>query len=181
MRIESEAFSTCVSLKSLCLPSSVEFVGAECFYMCDSLSSLTFSLPSRIRALLNPPPGLNGLTEIPDSVEHLRVWASSRRGQRLAVHCDHESKLARIEIQLKRAGESVSTFRGFSAPILSIFRSQMACSYRRKTRYALRGQIQVGIAHGRVNGHLVEPSCAHDGEAVYTVLYLIADRLCPSR
>jgi hypothetical protein len=60
-------------LTSMVLPSSVEASGDECFIGSDSLSSLAFSSPSRLRELLDLPLQLSGFVSIPDSVEILSL------------------------------------------------------------------------------------------------------------
>jgi hypothetical protein len=71
VRIEQEAFSGCSSLKRLCLPSSLEYVGANCFEGCRSMSTLEFAMPSHLRELMDLPQRWRRLGEIPDSVEIL--------------------------------------------------------------------------------------------------------------
>jgi hypothetical protein len=43
-----ESFSSCESLRSICIPVSVEILSNSCFYRCTSLSSLTFELRSHL-------------------------------------------------------------------------------------------------------------------------------------
>jgi hypothetical protein len=76
VRIEPGAFWNCSLLTSVFLPSSIEFIGEQCFQDCDSLSILTFGLPSHLRELLDLPPNLLCFVSIPDSVEVLSVGAA---------------------------------------------------------------------------------------------------------
>jgi hypothetical protein len=48
-----EAVARCKGLRSICIPSSVEFIGEECFGDCTDLAVMTFEPDSRIRWLGN--------------------------------------------------------------------------------------------------------------------------------
>jgi hypothetical protein len=43
-----------LSLLSICIPSSVEMVGAQCFGGCESLSTVTFEPGSRLSCVEHP-------------------------------------------------------------------------------------------------------------------------------
>jgi hypothetical protein len=45
------AFADCVSLESICVPSSVETMSRSCFKGCERLSTVTFEMPSRVSVL----------------------------------------------------------------------------------------------------------------------------------
>jgi hypothetical protein len=47
-RIESWAFHSCFSLSSICIPSSVETLGRDCFSWCTKLSAATFETGSKL-------------------------------------------------------------------------------------------------------------------------------------
>jgi hypothetical protein len=47
-RIEREVFASCLSLKSICIPASVEIIDCDCFASCSSLADLTFECGSRM-------------------------------------------------------------------------------------------------------------------------------------
>jgi hypothetical protein len=47
--IEDGAFSVCSSLKSICIPSSLERIKHDCFNRCSSLSRVTFEPSPRTR------------------------------------------------------------------------------------------------------------------------------------
>jgi hypothetical protein len=47
-RIDESAFRECRKLTSICIPSSVQIVGASSFKHCQYLSDLTFELESRV-------------------------------------------------------------------------------------------------------------------------------------
>jgi hypothetical protein len=47
-RIGDHAFALCSSLKAICIPASVEFLGEQCFLRCMSLIQLTFESGSRL-------------------------------------------------------------------------------------------------------------------------------------
>jgi hypothetical protein len=49
--IEKNAFYDCRSLKSICIPSSVEEVGKSCFAYCWSLRTVTFARESKLRLI----------------------------------------------------------------------------------------------------------------------------------
>jgi hypothetical protein len=119
-RIGDMAFHSCISLKSICLPSSVEYVGRSCFYGCNSVVDLAFSMPCRIRQLLDlPAPSTNGRftsITIPDSVEELMVRTENVRQEYWLVF-GLESKLARFTAEVKRS------LLQFSARSLKRFRS----------------------------------------------------------
>jgi hypothetical protein len=51
--IETEAFQTCVSLRSFCLPPPVEFIGGSCFRYCNKLETVTFAPDSKLARIEN--------------------------------------------------------------------------------------------------------------------------------
>jgi hypothetical protein len=51
IRIEALALSGCSSLKSICIPASVEIVCEKCFHACSLLSSLTFESGSKLKEI----------------------------------------------------------------------------------------------------------------------------------
>jgi hypothetical protein len=104
-RIGAEAFHHC-PLSSMCIPSSVEFVGKLCFQRCYQLKSLSFEFPSHVRELRSvlmttTDRGLTVLysVDIPDSVEILdtmiQVGFQPRVGP-LTLNFGNESKLQEI-------------------------------------------------------------------------------------
>jgi hypothetical protein len=93
VRIGDGAFQNCWALRSLFLPSSVEFVGEGCFGGCNELSSLTFGSPSHLRELLDLPRSLSGFIGIPDSVEPLGIFGRLRGVQTQVLSFGVESKL----------------------------------------------------------------------------------------
>jgi hypothetical protein len=50
-RIESKAFSSCSSLKSITIPRHVQILCSYCFSNCRSLSSIAFENDSRLRRI----------------------------------------------------------------------------------------------------------------------------------
>jgi hypothetical protein len=124
-RIERFAFGGCSSLARLAIPASVTFIGGHCFHQCFALSSLTFVPVSQLRELLDLPPKLAGLQEIPDSVEHLAMCGNRGRPCSRAVHFGPESRLAQIG---RDEFEPVAGNRGFlqvSSSTLKLLRSTM--------------------------------------------------------
>jgi hypothetical protein len=47
-RIESDAFSSCSSLKSITIPRRVQILCSSCFLWCNSLSSVSFKPKSEL-------------------------------------------------------------------------------------------------------------------------------------
>jgi hypothetical protein len=75
-RIDLEAFSSCSSLQSICIPATVETIGQNCFSNCTSLSSITFESDSRLNRIeMNAFRGCSSLQSIfiPASVQSLPV------------------------------------------------------------------------------------------------------------
>jgi hypothetical protein len=49
--MEDSAVSSCSSLRSICIPSSVEKLGKDCFSLCESLSTVTFESGSKLSSI----------------------------------------------------------------------------------------------------------------------------------
>jgi hypothetical protein len=113
-------FSGCVSLKSLCVPSSAESVDRDSFGTAVLISRLTFATPSRVRELVALPAEL---TEVPDSVQRVHVGIDCGNG-RQTLNFGHESKLDRITIERRIPERSVRCFARFSTRSLKLFRSR---------------------------------------------------------
>ena len=73
-RIGKGAFSSCKSLKEICIPASVEDIGDDCFYRCSFLSRVTFESGSALKRIgdsaFSHCPHLEEM-EIPASVEEI--------------------------------------------------------------------------------------------------------------
>jgi hypothetical protein len=52
VRIEKEAFSECCSLRSFCIPGSIEVIGETCFSECVSLRRLRFASGESLKRLM---------------------------------------------------------------------------------------------------------------------------------
>jgi hypothetical protein len=117
-RIAPSAFEKCLLLGPLRLPSALKYVAARCFSECNSMSTLTFCAPCHIRELLDLPPRLTGLFDIPDSVEILRFGLFGSVARSYALHFGTESKLTRIQRDHKRS------FLHYSSRTLKTFRSE---------------------------------------------------------
>lgn len=98
--IGANAFVDCHNLGigpgSLCLPSSLEYVGERCFELCKSLSRLNFEAPSHLRVLRSLPTVSLSSIEIPDSVEILESTIDGRSWG-LTTTFGQESKLTHIK------------------------------------------------------------------------------------
>jgi hypothetical protein len=95
-RIERSVFHDCSSLPRLAMPSSVEFVGRECFGGCDALVELVFVSPAHIRKLLDVPLHVRGPLQIPDSAEVVRLVKDWKRKPPLILEFGCDSRLSTI-------------------------------------------------------------------------------------
>jgi hypothetical protein len=92
-RIEAGAFALSWQLASFCVPACVEYIGETCFSRCEALASLQFARPSRLRQLLDVPPQLREVAEIPDSVEMILISGDGVRDIASVLDFGRESKL----------------------------------------------------------------------------------------
>jgi hypothetical protein len=116
------AFSECGSLTSMVIPSSVEFIGNGCFRGCDWLRSFGFLLPSHIRQLFDVPVAVS---DIPDSVEELRIWLELRPGRRRTLKFGRDSNLNEIEFHWDRSrSRRHRCFQVLASRTLKTFRSR---------------------------------------------------------
>jgi hypothetical protein len=77
-KIEEETFSLCNSLKSICIPSSLEILCTRCFVCCRNLSIVSFESGSRLNRIENSAfATCSSLTSfyIPALVEHIDITA----------------------------------------------------------------------------------------------------------
>jgi hypothetical protein len=77
-------------------------VEALAFEMCESLTRLTFAIPSRLRKLDLPPSNFGSLS-IPDSVEVLSGMLGRQEGQNRVVHFGQESRLMELDFNESEA------------------------------------------------------------------------------
>jgi hypothetical protein len=103
VRIEERAFADCVELKAMVLPTTLEFVGRECFIACHSLSSLTFGSPSQLRELLHFPVSISGFVAIPDSVEILGLFEREQSPRKTVLTFGAESRLGEVRVEYARS------------------------------------------------------------------------------
>jgi hypothetical protein len=135
VRIGDGAFWNCLALRSLFLPSSVEFVGKGCFAGCIGLSSLTFGSPSHLRELLDLPRSLSGFISIPDSVETLVLFGRLRRIQTQVLSFGVESRLNEVR---------KATVKTFHNPINSLLvrRSFLVVSSRSLKAFRMKLEFE---------------------------------------
>jgi hypothetical protein len=121
--ISDSAFSECRLLTSMVIPSSVEFIGEECFLGCDSLRNFSFLFPSHIRQLFDVPVAVS---EIPDSVEEMRIRLDFRSKRRRPLKFGHTSNLNEIAFhQGLSSSRRHRCFQVFASRTLKMFRSRL--------------------------------------------------------
>jgi hypothetical protein len=99
-RIEKNAFLNCSSLKSICIPASVETISASCFRGCSSLERLTFEPGSKLTAIGSEAfSRCSSLVSIcvPAQVESLPNQSFAKCCSLAVMLFDRQSKLRQIE------------------------------------------------------------------------------------
>jgi hypothetical protein len=96
--IEREAFYVS-AVRAIRIPSSVEFIGEECFLMCESLCEATFERGSKLQRIEKSAFGRSGLKviRIPSSVEFIGEKCFRMCESLCEVTFERGSKLQRIE------------------------------------------------------------------------------------
>jgi hypothetical protein len=134
-RMDKSLFLRC-GLRSICIPTSVEYIDYDCFFGCRLLESLTFDSPSKVRFLLSVPSAVDSISpccsiDIPDSVEILESPVGTTTRRHLVLSFGRNSDLRGLRITLPpnfeyfnlRAGPrafvrlSESTLRAFRSPL----------------------------------------------------------------
>jgi hypothetical protein len=97
--IEARAFAGCVLLQSICIPSAVTRISERCFWLCESLQTVSFASDSQLTVIAQAAfieSGLKSLT-IPSTVEILGLECFAACLKLVTVIFAVDSRLAVIE------------------------------------------------------------------------------------
>jgi hypothetical protein len=115
-QIGRSAFSQCSTLKSICIPASIEILGDDCFGLCASLSQVTFESGSKLTQMgVNVFHRCSSLTSmwIPANVESIPKQCFFFCISLVEVTFESGSKLTRIE---DLAFAHCQSLRSFAVP-----------------------------------------------------------------
>jgi hypothetical protein len=134
VRIKASAFACCSSLRSLHLPSSVEYIAESCFGAGEEFSDLTFGSPSHLREFLDLPFCWTGLHNIPDAVEVLRFAVYSPRQVNFGLMFGLASRLKSVRAYDGLGERHRKCFLQVASGSLKVFRSVLEFGEREDGR-----------------------------------------------
>jgi hypothetical protein len=95
------SFAECRSLLAFCIPAQLEVMPPNLFRDCESLTELTFELPSHLKRLELPPSEFGSLC-IPNSVEIITGFIRQSGARSCVLQFGEKSQLKEIELSRLR-------------------------------------------------------------------------------
>jgi hypothetical protein len=122
--ISENAFNSCTALTGISIPASIQQIGSQCFFDCESLTSITFESPSNLCILGDLDNLMMPSIEIPDSVEVIRGMTKSSQKGSLIVSFGSKPKLSAVyPMRFGRSG--IGAFVRYAEATLRNFRTNV--------------------------------------------------------